>query len=95
MNRIKRIETFLKEYKTKTPYLQSICKESYEHYIKELSKEWVRKDEELNLNPTLESFDSEAIMYGCPFEINGELYLFYNGNNFGEKGFAIATLSKE
>lgn len=58
-------------------------------------KKWVRKDEELNLNPTLESFDSEAIMYGCPFEINGELYLFYNGNNFGEKGFAIAILSQE
>ena len=44
MNRIKRIETFLKEYKTKTPYLQSICKDTYDHYIKELSKEWVRKD---------------------------------------------------
>ena len=44
MNRIKRIETFLKEYKTKTPYLQSICKDTYDHYIKELSKEWERKD---------------------------------------------------
>ena len=44
MNRIKRIQNFLTEYKCKTPYLQSICKESYEHYIKELGKEWVRKD---------------------------------------------------
>ncbi len=42
MNRIKRIESFITEYKTKTPYLQSICKESYEHYIKELGKEYKR-----------------------------------------------------
>ena len=58
-------------------------------------KEWIRMDEKLNINPTPNSFDSEAIMYGCPFEIKGKLYLFYNGNNFGEKGFAIATLSEE
>jgi hypothetical protein len=42
MNRIKRIHNFLTEYKSKTPYLQSICKESYEHYIKELGKEYKR-----------------------------------------------------
>ena len=58
-------------------------------------KDWIRKDDGLNLNISPDSFDSEAIMYGCPFKIKDKFYLFYNGNNFGKKGFGLAILEEE
>jgi hypothetical protein len=56
---------------------------------------WVRMDEELNLDVTPDAFDSDAIMYAAPIEIDGKLYVFYNGNNFGRDGFAVAVLEAE
>lgn len=56
---------------------------------------WIRKDEQLKLDVTPNSFDSEAIMYSAPIEINGKLYVFYNGNDFGKDGFAAAVLESE
>ena len=58
-------------------------------------KNWLRLDEKLNLEVTADSFDSEAIMYAAPIELNGKLFVFYNGNNFGLDGFALAELKKE
>jgi predicted GH43/DUF377 family glycosyl hydrolase len=57
--------------------------------------QWERLDEKLNLDITPGSFDSDTITYAAPLEINGKLYLFYNGNNFGESGFAAAILEDE
>ena len=42
MSRVKQIERFLIEYKTLNPYLQSICKDSYDHFTKELGREYKR-----------------------------------------------------
>jgi hypothetical protein len=56
---------------------------------------WIRKDDILNLDVTMGSFDSKAIMYAAPIEINGNLYVFYNGNEFGRDGFAVAVLESE
>ena len=56
---------------------------------------WQRMDEKLNLDVTPGSFDSEAIMYAAPIEVDGQLYLFYNGNQFGRDGFAVALLEEE
>lgn len=56
---------------------------------------WARMDEQLNLDVTPEAFDSDAIMYAAPIEIDGKLYVFYNGNNFGRDGFAAAVLEAE
>ena len=56
---------------------------------------WRRMDKNLNLDITPGSFDSDAIMYAAPIEIEGKLYLFYNGNNFGYDGFAVAELEAE
>jgi hypothetical protein len=53
---------------------------------------WQRLDKQLNLDVSPSGFDSEAIMYAAPFEIGGETYLFYNGNDFGSQGFAVARL---
>ena len=57
--------------------------------------QWEWLDEKLNLGITPGSFDSDTITYAAPLEINGKLYLFYNGNNFGESGFAAAILEDE
>lgn len=56
---------------------------------------WTRMDDQLNLDVSPGSFDSDAIMYAAPIAINGKLYVFYNGNDFGRDGFAVAVLEKE
>jgi len=56
---------------------------------------WQRMDHKLNLDVTPGSFDSDAIMYAAPIEVDGQLYVFYNGNQFGRDGFAVAVLEEE
>lgn len=58
-------------------------------------RKWTRMDGYLNLDVTPGSFDSEAIMYAAPILIGERLYLFYNGNEFGREGFALAELEVE
>lgn len=55
---------------------------------------WNRMDDKLNLNVTPNSFDSDAIMYAAPIVVDDRLYVFYNGNNFGRDGFAVALLGE-
>jgi hypothetical protein len=57
--------------------------------------EWTRMDERLCLDVSPGQFDSDAIMYAAPFEADGRLYVFYNGNEFGRTGFGIALLEDE
>ncbi|MFZ4794143.1 MAG: hypothetical protein ACOYLN_08420 [Blastocatellia bacterium] len=54
---------------------------------------WTRMDGALNLDVTPGSFDSEAVMYAAPFQVGEKQYLFYNGNNFGRDGFALAEMA--
>lgn len=56
---------------------------------------WSRMDDQLNLDITAGSFDSDAIMYAAPIRVGEKLYVFYNGNNFGSEGFAVAELETE
>lgn len=56
---------------------------------------WQRMDEHLNLDVTAGDFDSDAIMYAAPIQVGEKLYVFYNGNNFGRDGFAVAVLEEE
>ena len=42
MNRIQRIQTFLKDYKSLTPNLKELCEEVHNHYELELINEYVR-----------------------------------------------------
>lgn len=58
-------------------------------------KHWKRMDERLNLDVTPGSFDSDAIMYAAPVQIRDKMFLFYNGNNFGRDGIAVARLVRE
>ena len=51
---------------------------------------WARDDAAIGLDVSLSGFDDTAIMYASVIETNlGEL-CFYNGNDFGRAGFAVA-----
>jgi predicted GH43/DUF377 family glycosyl hydrolase len=53
---------------------------------------WERKDIEMGLDVSSDGFDSNAIMYSAVISVDGKIYCFYNGNNFGENGFGVAEL---
>ena len=42
MERIKRIQTFLDDYKTKDKWLRDLCVEVKKDYIKQLKNEWIK-----------------------------------------------------
>lgn len=51
-------------------------------------KQWHRDDDLISFSPT--SWDSEMQCYPHLFELKNQVYLLYNGNNFGRFGFGIA-----
>ena len=53
---------------------------------------WTRKDAEMGLDVSESGFDSHAIMYSSVVSVAGKTYCFYNGNDFGLDGIAVAEL---
>jgi hypothetical protein len=53
--------------------------------------DWVR-DENTGIYLSEEGWDSEMMCYPHIFECDGNIYLLYNGNEFGKHGFGIAVL---
>lgn len=51
---------------------------------------WHRDDARLNLDTGPDDFDDSAIMYAAPIVVDGRTWCFYNGNDFGREGFALA-----
>ncbi len=56
---------------------------------------WVRKDNEIGIDVSVDGWDSEMICYPAVICVKGVTYLFYNGNNNGETGFGYAELVEE
>lgn len=54
--------------------------------------EWQRKDELFNFHYNNLDFDSKMSAYPAVVSKNGLLYMFYNGNEYGVKGFGLAVL---
>lgn len=52
---------------------------------------WSRCDELVGLDVTAGDFDSDAIMYAAPIHVGDVTYCYYNGNDFGREGFAVAV----
>lgn len=52
---------------------------------------WMREDERIGLAPGPGVYDSHAIMYSAVITLHGKTYCFYNGNDFGVDGFALAV----
>lgn len=53
---------------------------------------WLRKDEQVNLQPSEHGWDSEMICYPYIFDHKGKRYILYNGNGYGKTGFGLAVL---
>lgn len=53
---------------------------------------WTRDDSKVGIEPSETGWDSEMIAYPHLFELDGEVYLVYNGNDVGRFGFGLARL---
>jgi len=53
---------------------------------------WVRDDTRAGIDVSEEGWDSEMISYPHVFELDGDIYMFYLGNQVGRFGFGAARL---
>ena len=51
---------------------------------------WIRKDKDIQILNYKDKFDDKTQEYGATVFYKGKNYIFYNGNNFGEKGIGLA-----
>ncbi len=57
-------------------------------------KNWTREDNLLEINFTENQWDSNMQCYPHLFYFKNDIYLLYNGNEFGKYGFGLAKLDK-
>ena len=55
---------------------------------------WARQDDQLRIDVTPNDWDSDMLCYPHLFEVQGDVYMMYNGNEFGRFGFGIAKLER-
>ncbi|MDG1353696.1 MAG: hypothetical protein P8P70_11150 [Sulfitobacter sp.] len=53
---------------------------------------WTREDHLSGIDVSSSGWDSEMLCYPHIFESNGNVYMLYNGNEFGKFGFGLAKL---
>ena len=58
--------------------------------ISEDGIKWQRRDDALGLDVVEGTFASTAIMYSAVITVKGRTFCFYNGDDFGRAGFAVA-----
>jgi len=63
--------------------------------ISEDGVEWERRDKESGIDYSTSGWDSEMQHYPHVFELKGNHYMLYNGNEFGKYGFGLAILKDE
>ncbi len=56
---------------------------------------WIRDDTKVGIDISTDGWDSEMISYPHVFELDGDIYMFYLGNQVGRFGFGLAQLSGE
>ena len=52
-------------------------------------------DNKISIKSSKCGFDKKMQEYASVVKYNKDYYMFYNGNNYGEKGIGIAKLIKE
>lgn len=55
---------------------------------------WERNDELAGLTVSDSGWDSEMVCYPFVFKHAGQLYMLYNGNDYGKTGFGLAVLEQ-
>lgn len=53
---------------------------------------WMRDDAAAGIDVSADGWDSQMQCYPHTFEHNDSIYMLYNGNDFGKRGFGIAEL---
>jgi len=53
---------------------------------------WKREDAKVGIDVSPDGWDSEMVAHPHVFELDGEIYMFYLGNQVGKYGFGIAKL---
>lgn len=53
---------------------------------------WTRNDGQAGIDVSLNGWDSDMLCYPHVFQCDGEIYMLYNGNEFGRFGFGLAVL---
>jgi hypothetical protein len=100
------LETTGNEYRLGRPYVIKITDSYYMFYgysseghpyqlgyaISSDGINWVRQDEQIGIALSETGWDSEMMAYPSVIQINDKIYMFYNGNNYGEDGFGMLEL---
>jgi len=55
---------------------------------------WVRDDDSAGIDVSSEGWDSQMQCYPHVFECDDQVYMLYNGNEFGRHGFGLAVLKR-
>ncbi|MBK6594430.1 MAG: hypothetical protein IPG23_17960 [Burkholderiales bacterium] len=55
---------------------------------------WIRDDTLAGIDVSGEGWDSQMQCYPHTFELDGKIYMLYNGNEFGRYGFGLAVLQE-
>ena len=53
---------------------------------------WTRDDQKVGINVSTDDWDSDMMCYPHVFRCNDNIYMLYNGNEFGRFGFGLAVL---
>jgi hypothetical protein len=56
------------------------------------ARDWTRDDGRAGIDRSPQGWDSEMLCYPHVFECDGQVYMLYNGNEFGRHGFGLAIL---
>ena len=64
------------------------------HAFSDDLENWTRDDANVGIDVSEDGWDSEMISYPTVFEMDGEVYMFYLGNQVGKCGFGAAKLQK-
>jgi predicted GH43/DUF377 family glycosyl hydrolase len=57
-------------------------------------KNWVRDDDNAGIAVADDGWDSQMQCYPHTFHMDGNVYMLYNGNEFGRTGFGLAVLEQ-
>ena len=56
------------------------------------NNKWKRNDKKICFKKSSDLFDNKMYEYGAVVKYKNQTFMFYNGNNYGEKGVGIAEL---
>lgn len=57
-------------------------------------QDWIRDDTNAGIDNSESGWDAEMMCYPHLFRVEDNIYLLYNGNEFGRQGFGLAILEK-